>query len=850
MIRIREILVVAHAHHDVGYTHSPRTVLDIHRRSVREAIRLASLPHSPGDEPFRWTFEVARPVYEFLREARPEEAADLVRLVAAERLSVTGGYLNSTQLVGSRELIRSYAGTDRLRRIGIPVRVVQHADINGLPWGTVQAMTQAGLDVLVMALNPNHGRPPFEQPTAFWWEGPDGSRVLAWLSLHYGLAETWGLLDDDMAGVAGPLAETVARLEERDDYPFDFMVLHATDDNGWPTRHAADGVRAWNQAHPDRPMSTATIDQAMDRARTQAATASLPVWRGEWADWWAHGHGSSADEVAVSRSAGSLIHAAESALAIARLESGAKPAGERRAAWRRDPLRVRTEAETVEAIDEVYDDLALFSEHTWGADESVSRPDSTFTRSHWNAKAGFAFAAHDGARELAVEALWRLGAIGPRSGGDSLLVFNPHPDARTAVLRRDIDDVERDVVVHEVPGFGVVRIPLPATAPVSTRAGSILETERFRIVVDPARGGVVSLIDRSLGWDLVDDAAMVALGALIVESVDSDVDHPLVRGGRDHFRPETPGPSFERVTARGDGVPVVEHGQGWSAISWTMAAPTVPEVRFRVVVHEGMPGVRLTARVMKEEQLAPEGVYIAFPFALPDPTFWLETAGAVFRADTDQLPDTCRDWYSIQNAVGISDGRRSVLWTTDDAPLVQLGRIHTGEWARRLEAPFGHLYAWPMNNLYGTNFRASQGGAMTFSFGIEARTGALDADIVRRQGDLRALPLIARPSDGQAGEPFAPLLIDTTEVTAAALELDPDGRSVRVRLQASSRGAPSMTITWTGAHPLAAWSADIFGNRRGRLEGDGRTFRLSLSSNESRTIVVERAAGAEGNHDG
>ena len=59
-----------------------------------------------------------------------------------------------------------------------------------------------------------------------------------------------------------------------------------------------------------------------------------------------------------------------------------------------------------------------------------------------------------------------------------------------------------------------------------------------------------------------------------------------------------------------------------------------------------------------------------------------------------------------------------------------------------------------------------------------------------------------------------------------------------------------MTITWTGAHPLAAWSADIFGNRRGRLEGDGRTFRLSLSSNESRTIVVERAAGAEGNHDG
>ena len=258
----------------------------------------------------------------------------------------------------------------------------------------------------------------------------------------------------------------------------------------------------------------------------------------------------------------------------------------------------------------------------------------------------------------------------------------------------------------------------------------------------------------------------------------------------------------------------------------------------------------MSIAMTKHEVLEPEGVYVAFPFALAEPTFWLETAGAVFRPEVEQLPGTCRDWYSVQHAVGISDGRVSVLWTTHEAPLVQLGGIHTGQWAKRLDAPVGHVYAWLMNNLYFTNFKAAQGGSMSFSFGISARAGAIDADAVRGAGERAALPLQALVVDGRAPGRRALLSLESPDVTAVAVALDPDGRAVRLRLQASSRGADAVTLAWHGTRPLAAWHSDMFGNRTQPVAGDGRTFALRLAADELGTIVIEPITAEAGSAHG
>ena len=144
MPKIHEVLVVAHTHHDIGYTNSPRLLLPIHSQAVREAIRLGGEPSTDDASAFRWTIENSRPVVEFLNHASPAEVDALAALAQGGRISITSGYLNSTQLVGHEELVRSCEVVDRLRRAGLPAHVVPHSDINGIPWGTVPAMAGRG----------------------------------------------------------------------------------------------------------------------------------------------------------------------------------------------------------------------------------------------------------------------------------------------------------------------------------------------------------------------------------------------------------------------------------------------------------------------------------------------------------------------------------------------------------------------------------------------------------------------------------------------------------------------------------------------------------------------------------
>jgi len=45
-----------------------------------------------------------------------------------------------------------------------------------------------------------------------------------------------------------------------------------------------------------------------------------------------------------------------------------------------------------------------------------------------------------------------------------------------------------------------------------------------------------------------------------------------------------------------------------------------------------------------------------------------------------------------------------------DAPLVHLGGITTGKWARSLEPEGPTIMSWALNNHWMVNFKASQGG--------------------------------------------------------------------------------------------------------------------------------------------
>jgi hypothetical protein len=796
-MKIRRIALIPHTHHDVGYTNSPRIVDRLHREIVGEVVRLAGAYADPGPAQFRWTFEVARPVVNFLRHAPAGEVAALRRLVEAGRISVTGGYLNMTQLPSAAELDAGYEAVAELRAAGLAVRTEQHGDVNGLAWGAVEAMRRAGLTRLVMALNPDHGRAPFTQPTGFWWESASGARVFAFLSTHYGIGEEWGIVDGDTGLAVARIADFVKQLEARVDYPYDTAVVHAANDNRWPTARFLDVVRAWNAARPDLPMHTATVDETLDRLEAQARAVDVPVARGEWSDWWAHGHGSTAREVAVYREARSFSRAAATMAGLTRLRGDGAPATAEVIGYRRGPVRLRPADEVVTDLAAVDEQLLLFGEHTWGSWETYARPHSTFSHSHRNASAAFAYEAYDLARDLAVEMLFRFAASGGAAPatGPAVLVANPSERPRREPVEVEVDGRWRARTVAAAPAFGTALVPVPE--PPVARRGREITKGHYRVAVDPGRGGVVSLVDLRTGRELVDGDRGHGLATVVVEQVAPGASHPMLDENPKFFRPENPGPEFVRAAATGDADPEIEESAEFARISWLTAAPGVPEVRTTLTVHADHDAVDVEVRLVKPARPGPESVFVAFPFAVRSPRFLMETAGAVYEAEREQLPDTSKDWYSIQHAVGVTGEEHGILWGSYDAPLVQVGGFHTGTWARRLDVAGGSVNSWLMNNLHFTNFQAQQDGTRRYRYRFTPVPGPVSSPDVQVYGRDLLEPLCARWYTGPVAAGPSGLAVEPDDRVLA--EVRPAaGSTVRVRLRNPAPTPVEAIVSWTG----------------------------------------------------
>lgn len=83
----------------------------------------------------RWTFEVARPVRDYLRTAGATGRARLASLVPPGRVRVTDWTLNTTKFLRTTEVAAPHRELDAWRSHGIDVRTGRHGKFDGLSWG-------------------------------------------------------------------------------------------------------------------------------------------------------------------------------------------------------------------------------------------------------------------------------------------------------------------------------------------------------------------------------------------------------------------------------------------------------------------------------------------------------------------------------------------------------------------------------------------------------------------------------------------------------------------------------------------------------------------------------------------
>ncbi len=792
------VFVAPSAHTDIGYTDLQPNCAQRHCQNTDAA--LALMREFPD---FCWNLEVAWQAEVYLAEHAGPRAEDFVRFAREGRLGVQALYCNIlTGLCSTEEACRLTGCAYSLcRRLGIPYRSAMISDVPTQEATLPMILAGSGIRYFSSGIN-NDRAYPFTQVqgrSPCWWEGPDGSRVLMMYLFGYAHAAGWGL-DTGIEAARTRMMAALAGYEQRPDYPYDAVFLHgAVSDNCPLNPRLAEVARQWNERYEFPKVILCHNAEFFEYIEKQYGDR-LPVVRGSAGTYWEDGAASSARETALCRNAHEAVAAGEALLALAdRL-------GEARC-YDRD------------AIGSVWRNCLLYDEHTWGAHCSVSQPESDFTAAQWRIKAQFAEDAAAGARQVRDQGMRALAGL-VRTPGPAVVVLNTLSWPRTDLVRVELPEglavaeegaapfLHPDgglfVLARDVPpcGYRVLRLAPGTGEPARFAAaeGAVIESRFYRVEFDPATGGIVSLRDKALDRELVDPQASFRLNQYVYAAGGE--------GTRIVSNPAGPEPS---LTVTGSGPASLRRlvcpGVGQMMVVET-SGPMAPAIRSTVSVWEELPRVDFVNHLTKTRTYAKEAVYFAFPFAASEPTIRYGVPAGIVNANTDMLPGACLDWFTVQHVVELEARDAAIAWATPDAPLVCFQDINRGRWQTRLPMVNGHLYAYVMNNYWHTNYRAGQGGEMTFRFAAASRRAADSPGAVRfGWGVSSPMGAVCVPEAVPAAplaEPAASLVsVDAENVLVAGIKLGEDGRGLVVRLWETG-GAP--TTAQLRFHPRLAVS--------------------------------------------
>jgi hypothetical protein len=133
----------------------------------------------PEEARFRWNIEIAWAFENYVKSRPENKVRELVELIKAGRVELGAWYVQLSDAFAHEELIRAAARAKELGRDhGFKVTCAMNNDVTGFSWAVPQILVRAGVPYFATGINETRAFAPLERPGAFYWESPDGSRVL------------------------------------------------------------------------------------------------------------------------------------------------------------------------------------------------------------------------------------------------------------------------------------------------------------------------------------------------------------------------------------------------------------------------------------------------------------------------------------------------------------------------------------------------------------------------------------------------------------------------------------------------------------------------------------------------
>ncbi|MFD2115240.1 glycoside hydrolase [Paenibacillus yanchengensis] len=773
------IYAIQHSHTDVGYTERQEKIKQYHVDFIRQAVQIYREIRS-GNKPewvgYKWVCETYWPIEAFLSKATEEEKQDFAEAVQQGVIGLSATYLNMSELVGKELLTSTLTRIQQYAQsINVPLESAMTADITGFGWGYSQVLADMGVKNVITCIHTHHSMFPLrKKQTPFWWETPNGDQLLVWSGEHYVFGNDLGIqpglggkytIKDELAltnGVSFEEAEIripryLNRLEQ-DGHPYRFvpvMLSGLPTDNGSPNVEMMQFINKWNEKHGDEiRIQAATLDDFF--AELRASDEEIPVYRGDWPDWWTDGTISTPMHVQVFREAQRVYEKVKLL----------------------DPNQQIIAQETIVKME---DELVLFAEHTWGYHSSIGEPWNPFVQELGVRKD--AFAAN--ASTLAHTALYDI----LEAKGDALLAPNRPLLYKVTnplwIVQEDYAQFIMEFWHHNEikDGFEVVDDQTGEKFPAQLRTASrgvivtvpitLQPKEERTLRIRPVQpdhsqstaygadllcsDGIIDIAPIEnipavrVSYDALETPFAIVkwkLGEGIVSWIDKQTGEELLRSDRQHdaFTPVYDVTKAEHVQDMGgvrrrmgrnrkgghakvsQGVLVnvepLKAGDVHAEVRLTYEVNGCSHYSLLLTGYAQTPRIDVAARIHKDSIWDPENLYISLPFGgavdegVQEP--WVDKVAAPLRPRIDQLPGSLIDYYCIDEGIAYTDGKRGVAIALPDTPMIQLGSLNYE--FRKLHNDPGvseepaHLYAWTMSNYWETNFRATLGGFYEFRY--------------------------------------------------------------------------------------------------------------------------------------
>lgn len=768
---VDEVVIVFKMHFDIGYTDWAESVLQKYATSMMDET-LQSVRETeilPEEDQFVWTLP-GWPMKYMLENTSEDHKQALDTALRRGRFKVHAlPFTFETESSDLETLVRGMDFSSRINRkygFALP-RGAKLTDVPSHSWVLPTLLTQAGVKILHIGCNPGSKSP--DVPTLFWWEGPDGSRLLT-----FNWAEYYG------SGVLPPA-----------NWPYKtwLAMIHTHENTGAPKpEEVAAVLKEAREKLPNAKIRIGQLEDFYDALMRE--NPELPVIRGDMPDTWIHGYMSMPREVKKNKSLQRSIYVEEALNTQLRQ-------------WGLDAEPV------ISYIDKAIEQTLLFDEHSFGLAMSHGHQASwkygddfwqeraqgkyDFIETSWYEKED---RIHH-AERLVIPSLRKdLRRLASQIAveGKRVMVYNPLPWKRSGqvdlfmdvymkgfkvyglrdeetgeVILADNEGNDLSFYAQNVPSLGyktysVLTEPIKVPERKSSihEEEDVIENDFFLIKINRENGSLLSVWDKHLQKEMVDTKGTYGFceyvhekfGAAEIERYNNSYVKPGQHGWADQEMTRPVDKSLKYTMQRGT-VQHIKYEKNAHAVKATVFCRTEAgdDYLLSYTLEDNSPYVKIGWCLRnKPAEPQPEAGWLAFPFKVGQPTFRLGRIGSIVNPATDFVKNTNHDYYFVNTGLAVLNHQGDGFGlNTPNAPAVSLDRPGLFRFSSDFVPKQPNVFVNLFNNQWGTNFTEWIEGGLSAQIYLWSISSYENEKSLITPTEETRVPLMGVYWDGKAG---------------------------------------------------------------------------------------------------